>query len=141
MSSMRKGYRGYVFSRAVDDHRVPQHIQNLVLRDYCQRRGLHYLLSAVEYAMSGSYLILEQILEDMAALDGIVLYSMFMLPPSAQHRAEIYRKVLAGGCSLHAAVEGFVLAHEVDAERWENVLRTAEICRALPYREIETWLT
>lgn len=141
MSGPRRGYRGYVFSRAVDDHRVPQHIQNLVLRDYCQRRGLHYLLSATEYAMPGSYLILEQVLDELASLDGIVLYSMFMLPPAPERRRDIYRTVLAGGGRLHAAVEGFVLASESDAERWENVLRTADICKTLPYREIEQWLT
>jgi hypothetical protein len=42
---------------------------------------------------------------------------------------------------LHAAVEGFVLQDETDIERWENVLRTAQICRNLEYQEIERWLT
>jgi hypothetical protein len=60
MQSNRKGYRGYVFSRSVDNHRVPQHIQNLVIRDYAARRKLHYLLSATEYAMPGCYLILDR---------------------------------------------------------------------------------
>ena len=40
MQTNQKGYRGYVFSRSVDNHRVPQHIQNLVIRDYAQRRKL-----------------------------------------------------------------------------------------------------
>jgi sporadic carbohydrate cluster protein (TIGR04323 family) len=141
MQAAQRGYRGYVFSRAVDDHRVPQHIQNLVIRDYAQRRKLHYLLSATEYAMAGSYLMLEQVLGDLAAIEGIILYSMFMLPPSAAHRGEVYHKVFAAGATLHAAVEGFVLQSEVDIERWENVLRTADICRNLEYREIERWLT
>jgi sporadic carbohydrate cluster protein (TIGR04323 family) len=141
MQAGQRGYRGYVFSRAVDDHRVPQHIQNLVIRDYTQRRKLHYLLSATEYAMAGSYLMLEQVLADLAAIDGIILYSMFMLPSSAAHRSGIYRKVIAAGRSLHAAVEGFALQSEADIERWENVLRTADICRNLEYQEIERWLT
>jgi sporadic carbohydrate cluster protein (TIGR04323 family) len=141
MAADQKGYRGYVFSRSVDDHRVPQHIQNLVIRDYAQRRKLHYLLSATEYAMPGSYLILEQVLDDLGALDGVILYSMFMLPREPQQRAEIYRRLLAAGCRLHAAVEGFVLNSEVDIERWENVLRTADICGNIRYQEIERWLT
>jgi sporadic carbohydrate cluster protein (TIGR04323 family) len=141
MPAAQRGYRGYVFSRAVDNHRVPQHIQNLVIRDYAQRRKLHYLLSATEYAMTGSYLMLEQVLGDLAAIDGVILYSMFMLPPSAAQRGEIYRKVIAARGSLHAAVEGFVLQSEVDIERWENVLRTADICKNLEYQEIERWLT
>jgi sporadic carbohydrate cluster protein (TIGR04323 family) len=141
MQPAQRGYRGYVFSRAVDNHRVPQHIQNLVIRDYAQRRKLRYLLSATEYAMTGSYLMLEQVLSDLTAIDGIILYSMFMLPQSATHRSEIYRKIIAAGGTLHAAVEGFVLQSEVDLERWENVLRTADICKNLEYQEIERWLT
>ena len=140
MSSGQKGYRGYVFSRPVDAHRVPQHIQNLVIRDYAQRRKLHYLLSATEYAMADCYLVLEQVLADLAALDGVILYTMFMLPQVAADRVRIYRKVLAAGCRLHSAVEGFALADEADIERWENVLQTAEICRNLKYQEIERWL-
>ena len=140
MQTNQKGFRGYVFSRSIDSHRVPQHIQNLVIRDYATRRKLHYLLSATEYAMPDCYLILEQVVEDLAALDGIILYSMFMLPSDRQQRQLIYRRLLASGCSLHAAVEGFVLASEADIERWENVLQTADICGHLKYEEIERWL-
>jgi hypothetical protein len=53
----------------------------------------------------------------------------------------VYRRLLTADCSLHAAVEGFVLESEADIERWENVLRTANICRDLKYQEIERWLT
>ncbi len=141
MTSNQKGYRGYVFSRAVDGHRVPQHIQNLVIRDYAARRGLQYLLSATEYTMDGSYLILEQALSDLGTVDGVILYSMFFLPGDAEQRAAIYDRILAAGCGLHAAVEGFVLESRDDADRWENVLRTAQICKALNYPEIERWLT
>jgi sporadic carbohydrate cluster protein (TIGR04323 family) len=141
MQSNRKGYRGYVFSRSIDDHRVPQHIQNLVIRDYAARRKLHYLLSATEYAMPNCYLILEQVLDELATLEGTILYSMFMLPAAASERNRVYRRLLDAGGSLHSAVEGFVLARETDIERWENVLRTAHICRDLNYQEIEQWLT
>ena len=34
-----------------------------------------------------------------------------------------------------------VVPDEPDIERWENVLRTANICRKLEYQEIERWLT
>ena len=141
MQSNQSGYRGYVFSRSVDNHRVPQHIQNLVIRDYAQRRKLHYLLSATEYAMPGCYLILEQVLDELTTLEGVILYSMFMLPSSPGRRVETYRKIIAASRTLHAAVEGFVLQSEVDIERWENVLRTADICKNLQYQEIERWLT
>jgi sporadic carbohydrate cluster protein (TIGR04323 family) len=141
MKSNQKGYRGYVFSRSVDNHRVPQHIQNLVIRDYAARRKIHYLLSATEYAMPGCYLILEQVLDELETLEGVILYSMFMLPAAAGERSRIYRRALDAGGGLHSAVEGFVLTDETHIERWENVLRTAHICRDLNYQEIERWLT
>jgi len=87
MQTGHKGYRGYVFSRSVDSHRVPQHIQNLVIRDYAARCKLHYLLSATEYTMPDCYLILEQVLAELAALDGVILYTMFMLPSDSQYNA------------------------------------------------------
>ena len=55
------GVRGYIFSRPFMGERVPQHVQNLVIRDYCKKQELKYLLSATEYAMEGSHLILASI--------------------------------------------------------------------------------
>ena len=143
MQSNRKGYRGYVFSRSVNNHQVPgRKIQNLVIRDYATRRKLHYLLSATEYAMPGCYLILEQVLDELATVEGVILYSMFgATHPEADERSRIYRRLLEAGGGLHAAVEGFVLTDQADIERWENVLRTAHICRDLNSLRIERWLT
>ena len=138
--SIQKGYRGYIFSRPIEGHRVPQHIQNLVIRDYATRHGLHYLLSATEYSMEGSHLILEQTLDELGAVDGIIVYTMLVLPAVAAQRRSIYKRVLDAGCSLRAAVEGFVLEDEGDIERWENVLLTADVCRDIEYQEIERWL-
>jgi sporadic carbohydrate cluster protein (TIGR04323 family) len=141
MLSNKKGYRGYIVSRPVDDHRVPQHIQNVVIREYAEKREMQYLLSVTEYCMSGSYLILEQALNELSGVEGIILYSMFVLPAPPAQRRSIYRRVLAAGCSLHAAVERFALKNEEDIERWENVLITAALCRDVNYKQIEEWLT
>ena len=54
--------RGYIFSRPFLGERAPQHIQNIILRDYCAKRKFTFLLSATEYAMEGSNLILNQML-------------------------------------------------------------------------------
>ncbi len=56
------GHRGYIASRPVRGQEWPQHVQNLVVRDYAQRNGLHYLLSATEYAMDACYMNLETVL-------------------------------------------------------------------------------
>jgi sporadic carbohydrate cluster protein (TIGR04323 family) len=47
--------KGYIFSRPFFGERVPQHIQNIVLRDYCRRNNLKFLMSATEYAIKNSF--------------------------------------------------------------------------------------
>jgi sporadic carbohydrate cluster protein (TIGR04323 family) len=128
---MKNNVRGYVFSRPFMGERVPQHVQNLVIRDYCDRNGLHYLLSASEYAMQGCHLILKQVLDELPELEGIALYSLFQLPEDASERQKIYAKVLALGKTLHFAVEGLKMGSEKDRDRVETlwrIRRTLALC-------------
>lgn len=117
----RQGYRGYVGSRTYPCGRAPQHVQNLVIRDYCQRQGLLYLLSATEYAMPDCHLILEQLMDELPSLEGVVLYSIFMLPAERRHRRTIYQRVIDSGAVLCGAVEGYRIADRQDIERVETV--------------------
>jgi sporadic carbohydrate cluster protein (TIGR04323 family) len=86
--------RGYIFSRPFMGERVPQHVQNLVIRDYCERNQLQFLLSATEYAMPNCHLIFEQILSELSGLQGVVAYSLFQLPESEERREHIYKLLL-----------------------------------------------
>ena len=52
-----KKLRGYIFSRAFMGERVPQSIQNLVIREFCKKNNYSYLLSAAEYAMNDCSLL------------------------------------------------------------------------------------
>src|SRR3990167_4527287 len=109
MTPKQTGFRGYVTSRAFLGQRVPQHIQNIVIRDYCQRHGLHYLLSVTEHVMPNCYMILKQVMREIAGIDGIVLYSLFQLPEIDNIRRELYRQLLSSNRTIHAAVESFVI--------------------------------
>jgi len=122
-----KKVRGYVFSRPFMGERVPQHVQNLVIRDYCERNRLHYLLSVSEYAMEDCHLILKQALDEMPELDGVVTYSLFQLPEDASKRQEVYSRVLALGRTLHFAVEGLKMSNEKDRDRVEILWRIRQI--------------
>lgn len=113
--------RGYIFSRPFMGERVPQHIQNLVIRDYCDRQKLQYLLSAVEYAMKDSHLILEQVLNDLQAIDGIVAYSLFQLPENRQQRQIVYDRILNTRKTFHFAVEGLKMAEIGECDRIETL--------------------
>ena len=80
---IQKSFRGYIFSRSFMEERVPQHVQNIVIRDYCLKKNILYLLSSTEYAMENSALMLRQLVKDLPDIDGIVAYSIF--PVSYTH--------------------------------------------------------
>ena len=60
-----KKARGYIFSRKFLGERIPQSVQNLVIRDYCERNNMMYLLSATEYAMKHSSKVLFKIVNEV----------------------------------------------------------------------------
>ena len=125
--SNRQGYRGYVASRAVRGQLWPQGVQNLVIRDYAQRNGLTYLLSATEYAMPGCYMNLEAVLEELDRIEGVLLFSLFMLPERPERRRAVYDRVLAAGASLHGALENLSLVEESDIQRIEDIFAAARL--------------
>jgi len=111
--------RGYIFSRPFMGERVPQHIQNQVIRDYCKRNQLEFLLSSTEYAMADCHLMLEQVLENLDSISGIVAYSLFQLPKDQMRREAIYDKFIFNKKSLHFAVEGIKAHSKKDFTRIE----------------------
>ena len=113
--------RGYVSSRKFLDNRVPQHVQNLVIRDYCSRKGLLFLLSAVEFSMRESFLTMEKVLSELSEVDGVVCYSLFQLPTQENRRNRIYSIVLEQKRTTHFAVESLMIEKEEDISRIENI--------------------
>ncbi|MBL8691461.1 MAG: sporadic carbohydrate cluster protein, TIGR04323 family [Rhodospirillaceae bacterium] len=117
----RSGYRGYIGSRPVLGNRTPQAVQNLVIRDYCQRNGLPYLLAAAEYTMPACYMMLNEVLAELPRLEGVVCYTLFMMPEATERRHEVYRRVIEARASLHTALEGQVLRSADDVGRIEDI--------------------
>lgn len=131
MSDLRP-FRGYVASRLVNGQRCAQHVQNLVIRDHCQRLKLGYQLSAVEYGIDNCFMILDQSLNDLTSLSGLVFYSLFMLPEDAVRRHQIYRIFLDHGAELHGALEGVVLKEPMDFAKWEETCLVQQILPFCP---------
>lgn len=113
--------RGYIFSRPFMSERAPQHVQNIVIRDCCERNGLLYMLSATEYAMPNCHLILRQVLDELLSIDAIALYSLFQLPQDAAERELVYRRVLSLGKTLYFAVESLKMSSEAERYRVEMI--------------------
>ena len=115
------GYRGYISSRPSANGRVPQHVQNLVIRDYCATNNFNFLLSAVEYAMPNSFIMLEQVIKEAVNNQGLVMYSLFQLPQNAASRNRIYNLVMDNQIELHMAVEGLVVKDKESVQRVEDI--------------------
>jgi sporadic carbohydrate cluster protein (TIGR04323 family) len=128
----RSGYRGYIGSRPYMGERTAQHVQNLVIRDYCQRKGFIYLLSATEYAMENCYIMLEEVLREVDAIEGIAMYSLFMLPARQTRREAVYERALGKGVSIHGALENLAIATPDDVQRVEDILKVNLMMQARP---------
>jgi sporadic carbohydrate cluster protein (TIGR04323 family) len=121
------GLRGYIFSRPFMGERVPQHVQNLVIRDYCKKQGFQYLLSATEYAMPNSHLILQQVLDELPKLDGIVFYSLFLLPEDTTERYRVIQIILKKEKTIYFAVEGLRISNIPEYERIETIWQVKKV--------------
>ena len=107
-SKEKYGFRGYVASGRINGHFIPQHVQNIVIRDYGNKNNLLYKLSSSE-------------------LEGIILYSMFQLPSDRIYRTNFYKKIIESKCTLHAAVENNMLIDDSDIVKWEEILILSQI--------------
>ena len=112
--------RGYIFSRAFMGERVPQHIQNQIIRKFCEINNLEYSLSASEYAMKDSYLMLEEIINEKSNLDGIVFYSLFQLPENKIYRNNIYKNIIKRKKNFFS-VENYKLSKKDDILELEEI--------------------
>lgn len=115
------GFRGYIFSRPIDSNFIPQRVQNLVVKDYCERFNLFFKLSATEYKMSNSYLMFNSVMKEIKKIDGIIFYSLFMLPDNKINRYKIYNKVILKKKQLHFALEEIQLNKKKDIQKIENI--------------------
>jgi len=118
---MPRGYRGYIGSRPIFGQRTAQHVQNLVVRDYAQSHKLLLKLSATEYTMPGCYMMLLQVLGELPKLDGIIAFSLFMLPHRRERRRAVYEQILGQGKTLHFALEALQVADFEEAARVEDI--------------------
>ena len=97
--------RGYIASGQYREQRTPQHVQNLVIRDYCTKNNLEYILSRAEYSFSCECLSqLEACLAD--GYKHIVFFSIRQLPKGKRQRLDLYKKSLERAIVLHFACEG-----------------------------------
>ena len=129
-SAKKYGFRGYIASRPLMGDRIPQHVQNMVIRDYADRNSLNYLLSATEYAMPNCFMMLEKVIRELSSLEGVICYSLFMLPLNADMRRSIYNSFILADTELHFALEHLKASSQKQIQDIETIWR---LQRSLDY--------
>jgi len=96
--------RGYIASGEFNGYRAPQHLQNQIIKLYCDANDLKFVLSRAEYWINGSTQC-----QLWAALNeefkNIVFYSLWQLPNRQVERYEIYQHCIRNNIILHFATE------------------------------------
>jgi len=114
---MRKDVRGYIFGKEFMGERVPQQIQNIVIRDFCIKNNLYYKLSLVEYVFEKSTFMLNEGLKEIDKIYGIVFYSLFQLPEDEKDRNLICKFVLKKKKKLFFALENIEMSSLDDLKK------------------------
>ena len=65
--------------------------------------------------------MLDQVLNELKDVDGIVAYSLFQLPENKKLRSEVYKKIIKLKKELHFSVENLKIVKSKDIERIENI--------------------
>lgn len=116
-----KKVRGYNFSRPFMGERVPQHVQNIVIKDFCQKKNFNFLLSVSEYSMRNSFHILKDLLNNLNGLYGVVAYSVFQMPYDDQERKILFNKILNKKKKIFFACENLEISKSKDIDRIESI--------------------
>lgn len=88
---------------------LPVSIQNILMKDFCQKNDLMFLLGIDEFVFPDCYLRLVDISLNLTELQGIVMCSMFMLPPGFEAREAIFERLLRNNCSLALVFESQIV--------------------------------
>jgi len=116
-----KKVKGYIFSRSFLKERVPQHVQNIVIRDFCKRENLDFSLSVTEYSMKKSNYILNNLVSELKSINGIVAYSIFQMPHDNLERNKIFQKIIKLKKIIYFANEGMKISNKSEVERVESI--------------------
>ncbi len=116
-----KTYKGYIFGRPFMGERVPQHVQNIVLRDFARRKDVRLLLSASEYALENSDLVLQTVVGNLGDADGIMMYSVFQLPADRESRFGIWKEMIERRKEIMFAVEDLYVSNLDDVAHVELI--------------------
>ena len=126
--------RGYIFSRELSDGTfVDQSIQNMIIKQACEKRSYTFQLSATEYGMSECYLMLEKIIEDLKQknMNGIAFYSIYQLPPG-KLRTKLFKEVIKRRKIILFCYQNILIKNFKDIEKLNELVGIIEMLKFSP---------
>ena len=111
MSSYRHA-QGYITSCKVNDFRLPQRLQNLIIRDYITKIGSRQHLSATEIAETLRMPVLRGVLQS-SDLNQLVFVSVCQIANFFQV-LDLLKAKVDDGLELHFIAEGLVIRNSFD---------------------------
>ena len=127
-----KRVRGYISAREIDGVIISHKVQNLVIREFCKNNNYLFLLSSVEYKMKNSFIILDEVLNELSSLDGVVMYSMFQAPMNNGKRKKIFEFILKKSKFICFALENIIIKNLNDLTKFEEVFKLNQILKYCP---------
>ena len=111
---MQEAARGYITSGDYKGGRAPQHIQNQIIKLYCDSNNLEFVLSRAEYWIDGN----TQCQLWAALKEGfnhIVFFSLWQLPLEEKERKKVYKHCWANKITLHFATERISTSSDISS--------------------------
>ena len=129
---MKNRARGYIASGEFNGNRMPQHLQNQIVKSYCDANDLEFVLSRAEYWIDGS----TQCQLWAALKEGftnIVFFSLWQLSNCKKDRENVYEYCTHNSITLHFATERMhVNPDETSFEDLEILIQSALVISQSP---------
>ena len=129
---MKQALKGYMTSLPIYGSRFPHRVQNILLSDYCKRFGYTYVFGVVEVSIHSSHHVLMSLLQDNS-FDGLLFFSVAMLPQSSDIRHAVY-EILNRGKSIHFCLEQLSVYSRSDICNIEDMLQVRCALSKAPFQ-------
>lgn len=119
-------FKGYISSRKIlDGTTVQQKVQNLVIRDACEKKGYDFKLSFTEYGIKNCYFNYNEMLNDLKKdkFDGIAFYSLAQLPHKQSLRNNLYKILTKKKKSVLFSLENILVKNSADIKNLEELIK------------------
>ena len=118
----KKGFRGYIFSRKINGNFIPQRVQNLVIREFSNRKNIIFKLSSTEYNMKNSYIMLSSLVDDFDSIDGVIFYSIEQLLDNKKNCLKILNLLISNKKTIFFALEELKISNMLELKKLNEII-------------------